>query len=448
MRVGIIGGGAAGLAAAWDLVKAGHEAVVFERAPWLGGQVSTFTVGGTEVERFYHHLFRGDNYFVDLIGELGLGKDLLWVPSTVGFFWDGQVYNFVTPFDLLRFKPVGLVDRIRLGLTSLYLRYESDWSKFEKVTARDWLMRWAGRRNYETVWGPLLRGKFGDLAEEVGMAWLWGKIHLRFASRDRGMQKEVLGYLRGSFGRVYRALGDAIVARGGRIFTRAQVEHVVTAGGEARGIRLASGSAAEWGIGEVTIPTGWEFDAVLATVPGWVFLRLVPDLPESYAALIRNIRYQAAVCLVLVLRERLSPVYWLNIADRSVPFVGVIEQTNLLPPEEYGGRHIVYISNYLARDHPLLKLSGPELFEVYLPHLRRINPRFDPAWVEELHHHREDAAQPVITTNYRARIPSVRTPVRRLYLANTTQVYPEDRGQNYSVRLGYEASRLIQQDLG
>jgi len=146
---------------------------------------------------------------------------------------------------------------------------------------------------------------------------------------------------------------------------------------------------------------------------------------------------------VLVLDRPLSHVYWLNIADRAVPFVAVIEQTNFIGPEHYGGNHIAYIANYLARQDRLFSLKDTELLEEYLPHLRKINPQFDRSWIKEWHYHREEAAQPVIATHYSQRIPPFQTPYKNLYLANTTQIYPEDRGTNYSVRLGRQMAKLL-----
>ena len=156
----------------------------------------------------------------------------------------------------------------------------------------------------------------------------------------------------------------------------------------------------------------------------------------------------SAVLIVLVLERPLSQIYWLNVADRSIPFVAVIEHTNLIGPEHYGGKHIVYLSNYLTLDDPLYKMGHEELLEEYLPHLRKINADFDLSWIETSYHHRVDGAQPIIGTNYSSRIPNHRTPHRGVYLANTTQVYPEDRGTNYSVRMGRRVARMVMEDMG
>ena len=439
MRVGIIGAGAAGLAAAYELGEHGHQAAVYERAPVLGGQASTFDVGGERLERGYHHLFTSDTDILDLVDRIGLGHQMRWIDSKVGTLYDGKIYNFVTPLDLLRFTPLSFIDRLRLGLVTLHLRRRKDWRSLEGVTAAEWLRKKADDSVYDTFWGPMLRGKFGeDFYTQVGMAWVWGKIHTRFASRGKGLAKEVLGYPIGSFGEIFDVLAQKIAEHGNEVHTSASVRRIVVEDGRATGMEVEL---------EGREPLVEGFDAVIATTPSYIFPKLVPALPDDYMSKLTGVNYMAAVLVILVLDRPLSHVYWLNVADRSVPFVGVIEQTNLIPPEHYGGKHIVYLSNYLSSSHRLYKLDHQELLKEYLPHLRKINPDFDESWIETSYHHRVDAAQPIIGTNYSSRLPDHRTPFEGVYLANTTQVYPEDRGTNYSVRMGRRVARMTMEDV-
>ena len=438
MRVGIIGGGAAGLAAAYELTKQGHYAEVFEAAPFLGGQASTFEVGGGQLERGYHHLFVSDTAMTELIHELGLGDKLAWLESKVGFYHSGRIWDFATPMDLLRFKPLTLLQRLRLGLWTFALQKTRNWQKFEGVTAQDWLTRHLGAETYRTIWEPMLRGKFGEYYDQISMTWLWGKIYLRVASREKGLQKERLGYPMGSFGEVFDRLGERIVEQGGAVHISARVNRVaVDDNGGATGLEVQlSGQSAEVR----------EYDAVIATTPSYVFTRLVSDLPPDYLDKLVNVRYLAAVLIILTLDRPLSPKYWLNIADRSLPFVGLIEHTNMIDPSLYGGRHIVYLTNYTARESDLYQKNDAELLEDFIPHLQKINPEFDRSWIREYYHHKVDGAQPIIGVNYSQRIPDHRTPIRNLYLANTTQIYPEDRGTNYSVRMGRQVAEMVLRD--
>ena len=341
MKIGVIGAGAAGLAAAYELLKKGHSVKVYEAAPFVGGQASTFDVGNGRLERGYHHLFKSDTYMVDLIHELGLGEKLAWIESKVGFYHDGTIYNFVTPFDLLKFKPLSLINRIRLGLVTLYLQKTSNWKKFEGVTAREWVIKWAGRQAYDVVWGPLLRGKFGASADDVSMAWLWGKIYLRVASRDKSLQKERLGYPMGSFGEVFEVLTERIQGMGGEVHLSTPVTRVRVEDNRATGL-------------EIRLPGGGdeyeEFDLVVSTTPSYVFPRLVPELTEEYTETLQRIKYHAAILVVMVLKKPLSHIYWMNISGYKTPFLAVIEHTNFIDKSHYGDKHLVYLSNYLGKE--------------------------------------------------------------------------------------------------
>ena len=443
MRVGIIGGGVAGLAAALQLTKEGHFAEVFEIAPFLGGQASTFDVFGGRLERGYHHLFVSDTDMTELIHELGLSGGLAWLESSVGFYLNdehgGKIWDFATPMDLLRFKPLSIFQRIRVGLWTLVLQKTRNYRKFENVTAKDWLSRRMGKRGYQVIWEPLLRGKFGAFYDKIGMTWIWGKVRLRVASRKGAGQRERLGYPMGSFGEVIEVLAERIVQQGGVVHTSASVTKIVESAGVATGLDVqVEGSENE----------RREYDAIVATAPSYVFTRLAPPLPKEYQDKLEGVNYLSAVLMVLVLDRPFTNKYWLNIADPDMPFVALIEHTNLIDPELYGGKHILYISNYPSRDSELYQKSAEELMDLFVPHLQKINPDFDRSWVIEYHHHRVDGAQPIVGVNYGAGIPDHRTPVKGLYLANTTQIYPEDRGTNYSVRMGRLVAQMVMDDAG
>ncbi len=435
MKVGIVGAGAAGLSAAYELANAGHTVTVYESAPFIGGQASTIEVGGGRLERGYHHLFTNDTAIIDLMNEMGIGASLQWFPSKVGTYAGGRVWPTTTPLDILRFGAVPFIDRIKLGLMAVRLQRQKDWRPLEPFTADEWLRTRLGGKAYEAVWNPLLRGKFGAQYDKVGMAWLWSKIQTRVASR-KGVGGEKLGYPIKSFDEVFDVLRAKIESNGSKVLTETTVEHVLAEGGVAVGLRVRHRN------GQTTEE---HFDAVLITAPSYAVPDLA-DLPPGYRGQLESVHYLAAVVIVLELAHPLTTFYWMNIADRSVPFLGVIEHTNLIQRKLYGGNHILYLTNYLDRKDPLYLMKPEDLLDVYLPHLKKLNPAFDRSWVKRMHYNSLSAAQPVIGAKYSERIPSHRTPVQRLYLANTTQIYPEDRGTNYSIRMGREVGRMILDD--
>ena len=431
--IGVIGGGFAGLTAALRLAQAGYKVTLWERGR-LGGQAATFEVANTRLEIFYHHLFQSDTSITELAQEVGVGEKVMWLPSNVGYFADGHIYPLNGALDLLKMGCIPFHDRVRLGLVTAYLQRVRNWKKYETVTAHDWLLRALGKRAYDKTLGAQLRAKFGSYYDKIPMVWFWGKIWLRTTSRRSPLDQEKLGYFDGSFQVIVDALVNACETAGVRL-VKSGLSHI------------SQGNNGAWIAHDETGGATTTVNTMLATVPSNIFQKLAPVLPAEYAARLNALDYEAAIVAILELDRPLSDVYWLNIADDDLPFTAVIEHTNFVESARYEGKHFVYLSKYMEQDHPWFTMSSEEIVAAYLPHLSKINPDFDPSWVQNSWVHRERAAQPIIPMRYSERIPDHRTPLPNLYLANTTQIYPEDRGTNYSVRLGNDIARMIVSDL-
>ncbi len=428
MRIAIVGGGLTGMSAAYELSKAGHACTLYERDAVLGGLAGSFHVDGVLLEKFYHHLFTSDTAMVELIEDLGLGDDLVWNATVTSLYHGNRIFRLSTPLDVLRFSPLSPIDRIRLGMLAIIPRFVRDWRKLEEITAKDWLVKWAGQRVYEVAWEPLLRNKFGPYADQVAAVWFWNKLKLRGGSRGKG-QEESLGYLVGGFGRAVAAFEARLRELGVDIRLSSPVTRIAVSEGAA---------------GEVVTSEGTEsFDLVLVTTAPQVLLDMAPDLPEDYRQRLSRITYLGNACLILKLNQPLSTTYWLNISDPDIPFVAVVEHTNMQRPDEYGGAHLAYLSRYMPPDDPYYAMSAEELFQAYLPHLQTVFPDFSPDSVERLYLWREKYTQPVVGLHYsQLRLP-FQTPVERLWLCCMAQIYPEDRGMNYAVVYGKRVASEI-----
>ena len=427
-RIAVVGGGLAGLVAADRLLSAGFPVTVFEKWPEAGGLVGILETGGDPLERYYHHLFTTDVDYVDLARELGLEKEIEWLPSKMGFFCEERLWDFGTPASLLKFSPLGLRGRLELALSTLRLRQRRDWREIEGETAAGWLKRNGYGRVYDVVWGPLLHQKYGPAAEEIGLVWLWGKIALRTRSRDTSGLGERLGYMKGSFGRVVEALLARVKERGGEIRT-------------SRPVKLVKRADATF---LVTFTGGSEtFDVVLSTIAIPELLKIAADLPEATRQAWGAIRYAHALCPLLTLDRSFHRYYWTNVADVTMPMGGVIEHTNFIPRERYAGKHLVYLSDYVLPDDPKWRMRDDQLWGLYLPALARINPRFESGWIVEKLISRAEYAQPIIPAGYSKLVPPMETPVPGLYSACMAQIYPEDRGQNYAIRIGRQVAEFL-----
>lgn len=419
MEYAILGGGALGLVSALRLAQQGERVTVYEREPVAGGLAAGFQIDDAWLEKFYHHIFRTDRAIIGLIDELGLGERLRWPRPRTVTLWGGAIYQLDSPLTVLQFPPLTFPQRVRMAAALAFLKVVPA-APLEGKLAASWIRRWMGEAPYRVVWGPLLRGKFGATREEIALPWFWARVH------DRTTE---LGYLRGGFQCIYERLVEQIEALGGVVCLGVTVQEVRRAPEDKLRVRTDGGEQ--------------QFDRVISTLPPRLLCRLTPELPADYRARYDWGRAYGAHCLVLALDRPLTDAYWMNVNDAGFPFLALVEHTNYMPTGDYGGRHLIYLGNYRPMDDPLFQQSKETILAEFLPHLARINPDFAPDWVTESWSFSAPYAQPIVTTDYKDHIPPFDTPIPGLYEASMFQVYPHDRGQNYSILLAEELTAKL-----
>ncbi len=421
--VAIVGAGFTGLSAAFDLARAGKKVLVLEADAVPGGLASTFTFrDGVQIEKFYHHWFNNDLYVPQLVRDLGLEGEIVTMPSKTGMYYNGRHWRLSTPLDLLRFTPLSLLERIRLGLLVLQVRRVKDWKSIEHLSIREWLEPLCGKNVFRIVWQPLIENKFSVVADAVNAVWMWKKLVLRGSTRD-AKGGEQLAYFRGGFGRLAEAMAQQIRAAGGEVRYQSPVTGVQSANGQLQVLQTASGAVRA---------RQFLFTPAFSLIADM----LQQDAPADYLARLRRVRYLGNACLVLELDRSLSDTYWLNVNDPGFPFVGVIEHTNFDSPQNYGGKHIVFLSRYLAKEDPLWACSDQQYLDFALQHLQRMFPQLQRDWIRDFRIWRAEFAQPVTERNYSSYVPAQDTPYRNGWISSMAQIYPEDRGTNYAIREG------------
>jgi protoporphyrinogen oxidase len=444
MRIAIIGAGAGGLAAAYDLAKAGHEVVIYEAGAEVGGLAAGFKDKAWDwtLEKFYHHWFATDHDIVKLLTEIGCEEKLRFSSPVTSYWREGGNFALDKPVlpsgllsrvvNILSIPDMGLIDKLRLGLIGAVVAFIPNGLFLEKYTANDFSRRWFGRAAHERIWKPMLIGKFGPLYDKVNMAWFWARLNKRTAS---------LGTYVGGFQAALEDIAAAVKKSGVAIHLNTPVDSV-----KKKGASL-----------EVKVKKGTElFDLVLSTTGPGLMAKLAPDLPEPYMGQVKSLTSMGALALIVALDRQLMPdgTYWLNLPASSpdkeknpFPFLALVEHTNYQPREHYGGDYIVYMGDYLPVDHPFFKLNEDELTARFLPSLKRVNPDFSPDWITKRWLFKAPYAQPVPFVNHSQHIPAIKTPIGGLYFASMSQVYPWDRGTNYAVEIGRRAAQMMMNDI-
>ena len=433
MKVAVIGAGFGGMAAAYDLRKAGHEVTIFEAADYVGGLAAGFkeSYWSWSVEKFYHHWFASDREMLRLIRELGWQDKVYFPRPYTVLLYKGKWYPFDSITKALLFPGLGFgFNKLRFGLVGLYLKLTNNWHLLEKYTADEWMRTWAGSQVYDKMWKPLLIGKFGSYYDQVNMAWMWARLKARttrLGTFEGGFQN-----FANMFAKRLRELGVAI-----RLKT---------------GVRSIQ-RLAELGL-EIEIEDGGgrkqeTFQKVLVTTAPSLLAKLCPDLPQDYLKGLLGLKSMGAVVMVMSLKRQLSEqgFYWFNLPkEQGYPFLALVEHTNFVPPDKFGGDHVVYAGDYLEVGHEYFSLSDEQLLQRFIPAFKKFNPNFEQGWVKKVWVFKTPYAQPVPLVNHSKNIPAIRTPIQGLYFASMSQVYPWDRGTNFAVQIGRQAAAMMAND--
>jgi protoporphyrinogen oxidase len=428
-KVGILGGGITGLTSAFYLLRAGANVTVFESRQQLGGLATFFNFGKFSWDKFYHCILTSDKPLLQLIDDLGLTSELRWTETKVGFFAEQALYPMTSSLDFLRFPPLSLWQKARLGFGVLYASRIKEGRALEKVLASEWLTRIFGEANYREMWGPLLKCKLGACREEASAAFIWATISRLYSTRENNAsKKERLGYVRGGYRSVVNRLVSEIESMGGTIATGTVVERVTGAGGAVE-INTSEGS--------------FLFEDVISTVPSPVLAKIAPQLTRDYVEKLLQVKYLGVVCVVLVLKRALSPFYVTNLTDEDMPFTGIIEMTNLISREETAGLHLVYLPKYTSPGDALFEAADDEIWQMFWNSLRRVFPDLDESQIETRYLFRERFVQPLPVIDYSDLVPQMQTNVERLLVANTTQIINSTLNNNEMVKIAKRAVAVV-----
>ena len=414
-QVAVIGAGVMGLAAAYHALKAGHKVVVYEADKVPGGMAAHFDFGGLSLERYYHFVCKADRPTFELMDELGIGDRMRWVKTRMGVFTGGKLHEWGDPIALLKFPGLSPIEKLRYGLMMYMATRRQTAGALERLSAKDWIESWCGRRVYDAMWRPLFDLKFYEFADNISAAWLWTRIK-RIGTSRKSLFHEELGYIDGGSETLVRALVDAIEKKGGSVRLGAPVTEVVVDTGRVKGVR--SGDTVE------------AFDAVISTVPTPFVSKLIPELPGDVKRAYEAIRNIGVVCVVFKLRKSVTPNFWVNVFDPTMAIPGFVEFSRLRPT----GDTIVFVPYYMPTSSARWAQRNDELIDEAFGYLKRVNPSLTDSDRIDAAAGRLSHAQPVCPPGFSAMIPKVQTPIAGLQVADTCFYYPEDRGVSEGVR--------------
>lgn len=424
----VVGGGVMGLKVAQDLIDRGQRVTIAEAGDTIGGLTSAWnleTADGPPVkwDRFYHVTLLSDSKLRHQLERLDLEKEIRWVETKTGFYADGKLHSMSNTAEFLKFPPLNLFQRLRLGGTIFLASKIKDWRRMERISVESWLRRWSGTGAFEKIWLPLLKAKLGEAYKQTSAAFIWAHTARMYKARRSGAKKEMFGYVPGGYQRILATWTDRLIDAGATIRLSSPVQQVERAGEQLR-VTYADNSS------EI-------FDNVVSTIASPQIAESCDELQEAEKSSLRGIRYLGVVCASMLLNKPISPYYVTNITDTWVPLTAVIEMSTIVDPkQELGGKHLVYLPKYMPDDHPDLRESDDDFRERCLSTLEKMYDDFDRQDVLAFKIARAKYVAALSTIDYSTRLPPVVTSVPGFYALNSAHILEGNLNVNETLTVG------------
>jgi protoporphyrinogen oxidase len=424
-EVVILGSGITGLSVAHKLCKGGAKVTVLEASAEIGGLAGSYKVGEYYIEKFYHHLFPTDSHFVEMAKDLGINDMITWHKSNTALYYDNQVYSFNGPMDLLKFKPLRFLDRIKFGINVLKLKY-MDTKKLDKVPAPEWIKKEWGEEIYNKIFEPLLTTKFGKTLERTSAAFVHGRIFARAKSRQKG--KEMLGYFKGGFHHFINKLAEE-VRKSANVITNAKVKNV-TKEKDGYLIEIESGGEQK----EISAKK------IVSTLPLNILAKVIDFEIEN----VNEIKYQSVICVLVGVKRKLTNYYWTILLNKEKSFGLLAEHTNFVSEKEYSDEHIIYLAKYMDQDDKYWNMSDEEVYSEWKSDFMKMTgaEETDILWYKVS---RARDSTPIFDMDYEKKMPKCDS--NGFYITGTFEIYPDSRNMNSLIRVGSETAKKVLTEL-
>lgn len=430
LKWAIAGGGMLGLTLALRMAKRGHDVTLIEAGPTLGGLASIWKLGDVMWDRHYHVTLMSDSRLLNLIEEIGLSDDLKWIETKTGFYTGGKLYSMSDTAEFLKFPPLNLIEKLRLGGTIFYASKIRNWKRLEKIKVADWLSRWSGKGTFKKIWEPLLKAKLGESYQRTAASFIWAHISRMYKARRTGLKKEMFGYVTGGYRSIIQRMGDLLESQDVDL----KVDHAIST--------VAKQDDGSFKIEFQNQPTQ-SFDRVIMTTPNSIMSRVCVDLSQDEKDRFDKVEYLGIVCASMLLKKPISRFYVTNITDTWVPMTAVIEMTTIVDTDEFAGKSLVYLPKYVPADHELFDKTDQEIEESFISALEKMYPDFSRDDVEAFKISRVRSVMAIPTLRYSELLPPMKSSVDGLYFVNSSYILRGNLNVNETITIAEEAMETV-----
>jgi protoporphyrinogen oxidase len=390
------------------LSEKGKKVHLYEAAPDIGGLADYWEFGDITWDRFYHVILMSDLNTRELLQKLGIENKMNWVETKTGFYTDGKLYSMSNSLEFLKFPPLRLIDKFRLGITIFFASKIKNWKKLEKQPVAKWLTKWSGKRTFNKMWLPLLRAKLGDFYTETSASFIWATIQRMYAARKSGLKKEMFGYMEGGYKTILESLKQKLTESGVEVHTSHILENVIKEE-DTISLKFKNGTIVNT-------------SDLVFTIPSSLILKVWPDMPKDEADKHNSIKYLGVSCTSVLLKKPISPFYVTNITDGHVPFTGVIEMSALVDKNNFNGNSLVYLPKYVGTDDPIFTRDDSEIHKEFKDSIVKMYDHISEEDILEMKTAKARNVFALSTLNYSTKLPEVCSKIKGIYYGNSALI--------------------------
>jgi protoporphyrinogen oxidase len=431
----IVGGGPLGMTIAHRLVGQGEKVTLIESAPSFGGLTAAWNIGQAKWDRFYHVILLSDIHLRALLTDLDLEKEIKWVTTRTGFYSGGKLHSMSSSWEFLKFPPLTLWEKFRLGCTILYGSRVKNWQKLEQIPVEKWLRKLSGNSTFEKIWLPLLKSKLGDTYKRASASFIWAYIDRMYAARRTGMKREMFGYVPGGYGRILDGFSGMLSSHGAELLTG---HHVRQINRNPVNQKLQI---------DFSNQQSREFDRVIVTTPAPVVSNICPELTHQEKTLFDNVEYMGVICASMLLKKQLGGYYVTNITDPGIPLTGVIEMSAIVDTTELQGNHLVYLPKYVpSNDDQSFSESDAGIKEKFLSAIEKMYPGFNRNDVVAFQVAKARNVMALPTIGFSKQLPPMVTSVPGLYVISSAHIVKGNLNVNETIQIADEGLQNVMEN--
>ena len=426
----IVGGGMLGMTLAHRLASSDNEVSLIEAGKNVGGLASAWKLDEIVWDKFYHVILLSDTHLLKILKEIGLEKELNWVETKTGFYTDGKLYSMSNSLEFLKFPPLNLIDKIRLGFTIFYASKIKSWKKLEQISVENWLKKLSGKNTFQKIWLPLLRAKLGENYKKTSAAFIWATIQRMYAARRSGLKKEMFGYVSGGYARILEKFKDILTNESVQIKTDHAVKKIES---------IENGKVLiQYANDEEEI-----FDNVIVTTASPIAKKMCPQLSSDEKNKMDSVQYLGVICASIILKKPISNYYVTNITELDIPFTGIIEMSALVDKQHFNGNSLIYLPKYISPEDEWFNYSDTDIEEIFLKKLLKMYPQISVNDILSFKVSRAKYVFALSTINYSQNLSPIDTSIKGIYIVNSSHIVNGTLNVNETVQLAEKAMKLM-----